>query len=125
MRDAEVIAAADVGASNVGLCLWNGTFRPSSWHPSEDGPGSDIDFQLEARRLMEWRTVCWSWLVGEGIEDPEALDALVALAYDDAPEELWPIAKLSLESHLLELERQGRAACDSGTWRPASRASEP
>lgn len=53
------------------------------------------------------------------------LDALVALAYDDVPEELWPIAKLSLESHLLELERQGRAACDGGTWRPASRASEP
>ncbi len=44
------------------------------------------------------------------------LDALLPLAYDDTITALWPLARLSLESHLLELERQGRAALYAGSW---------
>lgn len=41
---------------------------------------------------------------------PEGADAvsLVAVAYDDTPPHLWPIAKLSLEAHLAKLVREGR-----------------
>jgi ribonuclease/clavin/mitogillin len=49
--------------------------------------------------------------------NPCTLDALVARAYADTPEALWPIAQLSLESHLLELERAGRAAHEGTRWR--------
>lgn len=49
------------------------------------------------------------------------LDELVAVAYDDAPRSIWPLAKLSLESHLIKLEGDGRAeALEDVTkrWRP-------
>lgn len=46
-----------------------------------------------------------------------SLDELVRTAYADTPEALWPIAKLSLEAHLLKLERDGAAARSGGVWR--------
>lgn len=51
---------------------------------------------------------------------PESgLDALLPAAYDDTAPALWPFARLSLESHLLDLERQGRAVrADGGKWVP-------
>ncbi len=48
------------------------------------------------------------------------IDALLPSAYDDTPELLWPLARLSLESHLLELARQGRAEATAAGWRSAS-----
>jgi hypothetical protein len=48
--------------------------------------------------------------------EPADLDALVARAYDDTQEELWRIAKLSLESHLVKLEREGRATRSAAKW---------
>ena len=38
-----------------------------------------------------------------------SLDELVRVAYADTPEALWPIAKMSLEAHLVKLERDGFA----------------
>jgi glyoxylase-like metal-dependent hydrolase (beta-lactamase superfamily II) len=49
-------------------------------------------------------------------EEPADLDALVAEAYDDTPPMIWPIAKLSLESHLIKLEADGRAARSEAGW---------
>ncbi|HHH31639.1 MAG TPA: MBL fold metallo-hydrolase [Polyangiaceae bacterium] len=49
------------------------------------------------------------------------LDALVAIAYDDVPVAIWPLAKLSLHSHLIKLVSEGRAErLDDATlrWRP-------
>jgi hypothetical protein len=46
---------------------------------------------------------------GAGEAGADAI-ALVSVAYDDAPPHLWPLAKLSLESHLEKLEREGRVA---------------
>ncbi len=37
------------------------------------------------------------------------IDELVPVVYADTPQFLWPIAKMSLEAHLLKLERDGRA----------------
>jgi glyoxylase-like metal-dependent hydrolase (beta-lactamase superfamily II) len=48
------------------------------------------------------------------------LDELVPIAYDDTPSFLWPIARLSLEAHLVKLGRDGRAAEAAGRWRPFS-----
>jgi len=49
-----------------------------------------------------------------------ALDALLPVAYADTPVFLWPLAKLSLEAHLLKLEREGRAARASDGWTSAN-----
>jgi hypothetical protein len=45
--------------------------------------------------------------------------ALVPLAYADTTPALWPIAALSLEAHLIKLEREGRAAQAADGWRLA------
>jgi hypothetical protein len=65
-----------------------------------------------AHRLMRERKV----LDALDALGPADLDALVAQAYRDTPEPLWPIAKLSLESHLVKLEREARARREAATW---------
>jgi glyoxylase-like metal-dependent hydrolase (beta-lactamase superfamily II) len=48
---------------------------------------------------------------------PRTLDDLLPLVYDDTPRAIWPIARLSLESHLIKLEREGRARREGDGWR--------
>lgn len=56
-------------------------------------------------------------LAGAGAARPAEL---VPVAYADTPAPLWPLAERSLVSHLMKLERDGRARRDpDGTWRPA------
>jgi glyoxylase-like metal-dependent hydrolase (beta-lactamase superfamily II) len=43
---------------------------------------------------------------------PSSPDQLVRTAYADTPESLWPIARLSLEAHLVKLAREGAARKD-------------
>ncbi|MDH3201487.1 MAG: MBL fold metallo-hydrolase, partial [Myxococcales bacterium] len=43
---------------------------------------------------------------------------LVARAYDDTPEALWPLAVRSLEAHLIKLEREGRITREGDRWAP-------
>ncbi len=47
---------------------------------------------------------------------PGPVGALVPLAYDDAPKAVWPLARLSVEAHLLHLEAQGRAERTATGW---------
>ena len=47
------------------------------------------------------------------------LDDLVAIAYADTPEAIWPIAKLSLEAHLIKLLAEGRARRRDSRWMAA------
>jgi len=49
-----------------------------------------------------------------------SLDALVPVVYADTPPFLWPIARMSLEAHLLKLERDGRAVRSAEGWAAAS-----
>lgn len=65
-----VIAAADIGSSNCGLCTYDGqVFRASSWHAKEKGEqGDKLDYRMEARRLSEWRIYFYAFLIGEKIE---------------------------------------------------------
>jgi endoribonuclease LACTB2 len=44
------------------------------------------------------------------------LDELVRVAYADTPEPLWPLARLSLEAHLIKLERDGVAQRVGPAW---------
>ena len=44
------------------------------------------------------------------------IDALLPRVYDDVRAELLPIARYSLEAHLIKLEREGRARCDGDVW---------
>lgn len=45
------------------------------------------------------------------------LDALVPLVYDDVPADRHQWARLTLQAHLLKLQREGRAAEQNGIWR--------
>lgn len=47
---------------------------------------------------------------------PGPVGALVPIAYDDAPKAIWPLARLSVEAHLLHLEAQGRAERTATGW---------
>jgi glyoxylase-like metal-dependent hydrolase (beta-lactamase superfamily II) len=58
------------------------------------------------------------------------LDELLPRVYDDVRPELLPIARYSLEAHLIKLEREGRATRENGVWSPrggaaASEARQP
>jgi len=44
------------------------------------------------------------------------LEALVPVVYADTPVVAWPIARLSLEAHLLKLEQEGRARKAGEGW---------
>jgi len=46
----------------------------------------------------------------------QTLEELVPVAYDDAPVSMWPIARLSLASHLAKLAEEGRARERDGRW---------
>ncbi|MFO0757996.1 MAG: MBL fold metallo-hydrolase [Byssovorax sp.] len=45
-----------------------------------------------------------------------SLDALVPIAYADTPPAVWPIARMSLEAHLIKLEQDGRARRSDAGW---------
>jgi glyoxylase-like metal-dependent hydrolase (beta-lactamase superfamily II) len=73
-------------------------------------PGAEVFERYVAHRLLRERRV----LDALGSR-PRDLDALLPVAYADTPAAVWPIARLSLEAHLLKLERDGRAVrLDSG-----------
>jgi glyoxylase-like metal-dependent hydrolase (beta-lactamase superfamily II) len=50
------------------------------------------------------------------IEIGQTLEELVPRAYDDTPPAMWPIARLSLASHLAKLEEEGRVLECDGLW---------
>lgn len=45
-----------------------------------------------------------------------SLEKLLPIVYADTPPFLWPIAMLSLEAHLVKLEREGRAVRAADGW---------
>lgn len=65
-------------------------------------------------RLMREKLVATA-LAARG-EAGGSLDDLVATAYADTPQAIWPLAKLSLEAHLIKLEQEGRAARGGAGW---------
>lgn len=48
-----------------------------------------------------------------------SLEALVPVVYADTPPLMWPFARMSLEAHLIKLEREGRARRAGEGWAAA------
>ena len=46
----------------------------------------------------------------------QTLEELVPIAYGDTPVAMWPVARLSLASHLAKLAEEGRAVERDGRW---------
>ncbi|WP_437852828.1 MBL fold metallo-hydrolase [Sorangium sp. So ce363] len=57
---------------------------------------------------------------GEGGASGTSLDALLPVAYADTAPLVWPLARLSLEAHLIKLEREGRVVRREDRWRRAA-----
>lgn len=76
---------------------------PAHGDPIED-PSKLFRAYVAHRLLREAKVRRALEAEGEG-----SLDALVRVAYADTPEALWPIARMSLEAHLVKLEREGLA----------------
>ncbi len=83
------------------------------------------DSAAEIRRLVEHR-LGRERKVAAGLAAcaPTDLGTLVTTVYDDVDPSLHPWAQLSLEAHLIKLEREGRAVRDGGMWH-TSRGLEP
>jgi ribonuclease/clavin/mitogillin len=64
-----------------------------------------------AHRLMREERV----VIAMG-KDGGTLDELVPRAYSDVGPEVYPIARMSLEAHLVKLERDGRVKKTDGRW---------
>ncbi|WP_437951525.1 MBL fold metallo-hydrolase [Sorangium sp. So ce296] len=56
---------------------------------------------------------------GDGGDGGATLEELLPVAYADTAPLLWPLARLSLEAHLIKLEREGRAVRREDRWRRA------
>jgi glyoxylase-like metal-dependent hydrolase (beta-lactamase superfamily II) len=49
-------------------------------------------------------------------EEGASLEALVPVVYADTPVVMWPVARMSLEAHLIKLEAEGRAKRAGEGW---------
>ena len=90
-------------------------YRPRAIAPGHGRVLSDpvavIDGIIAHRARREAKVLAVLDAVGRG-----ALDELLPQVYDDVRPELLPIARYSLEAHLIKLHREGRAAVEGPTW---------
>ncbi|MFO0693521.1 MAG: MBL fold metallo-hydrolase [Polyangiales bacterium] len=75
-------------------------------------PAALLDFYVQHRLMREGKVADALARVAR----PASLEDLVAVAYDDTPEHVWPIAMRSLEAHLVKLEREHRARRSGPLW---------
>ena len=83
-----------------------------------DRPREEITGLIAHREQRERKVVSAMDSLG-----PATLEAILPRVYDDVPGRLHPVAALSLEAHLLKLERDGLAVSESGSWRLAADAA--
>ena len=79
-------------------------------------PQAVLNFYIE-HRLMRERKVLDALQARGKVSRPRHL---VASAYDDTPKALWPLALLSIEAHLIKLEREGSVAKEGECWAPVT-----
>lgn len=87
---------------------------PAHGAPIEE-PRQLFNRYVDHRRMRESKV-----LRAVGLMGAASSRDLLPHAYDDTPTSVWPLAALSLESHLLELERRGRVVHHEGLWQLAS-----
>lgn len=85
--------------------------RIAPGHGAIMGRGKRVLEMLRAHRLARERKVL------DRLTEPATLDALTPAVYDDVPSDRHPWARLTLEAHLIKLEREGKAAETGGLWR--------
>ncbi|MCY4478100.1 MAG: MBL fold metallo-hydrolase [Gammaproteobacteria bacterium] len=83
-----------------------------------DRPREEIRELIAHRERRESKVVWAMDALG-----PATLEAILTRVYDDVPGRLHPVAALSLEAHLLKLERDGLVVSESGSWRLAAGAA--
>lgn len=74
-------------------------------------PIESIDYVIAHRGKREAKVLAVLGSMGRG-----TLDELLPKVYSDVRPELLPIARLSLEAHLIKLVREGRAERDGASW---------
>ena len=79
-----------------------------------DRPREEIRGLIAHRERREEKVVSAMDLLGSA-----QLKTILPRVYDDVPDRLHPVAALSLEAHLLKLEREGRVRRESDCWRLA------
>jgi glyoxylase-like metal-dependent hydrolase (beta-lactamase superfamily II) len=84
---------------------------PGHGHPI-DTPHDEVRRLIAHRLKREQKVVDAVAVTGK----PATLDELVAIAYDDTPQRLHPVAQRSLYAHLLKLERDNRVARQGERW---------
>lgn len=86
-----------------------GVLLPAHGPPIGDGHAKLAEY-IAHRSMREQRVLA-------ALTDvPQTPLQLVAVAYDDTPRPLWPLAERSLRSHLIKLAREQRAICDGERW---------
>ncbi len=98
------------------LALGPARALPAHGAPIDDPPALFRHY-IAHRQQREARVLAALALVA----GPATLEQLVAHAYADTPPAIWPLAKLSLESHLLKLQAEGRAHRTEHGWQPGPR----
>lgn len=83
---------------------------PSHGPPLGDPRGA-LTALIEHRRMRERKV-----LAALGPE-PLPVEALLPVAYDDKPPEVWPLAARAAQAHLEKLAAEGRAVHEDGRWR--------
>jgi ribonuclease/clavin/mitogillin len=78
-----------------------------------DEPTSLFRRYIKHRGMREAKTLAALPAEAQG---GQTLEELVSVAYDDTPMAMWPIARLSLASHLAKLADEGRAVERDGRW---------
>lgn len=90
--------------------LSEGLVLPAHGAPIEEG-AARLRYYVQHRLAREAKVL--AALDAAWIE----LDAIVARAYDDTPQSVWPIAARSALAHLDKLEREERVERDGARWR--------
>ncbi len=84
------------------------TLLPAHGEPLDD-PHAVLDHYVKHRLMREEKIRAANERLQTMLGRAPSLEELLPHAYDDAPVSIWPIARLSLESHLQKLRREGRA----------------
>lgn len=74
-----------------------------------DDPGALFGRYIQHRGMRESKIL---HALAAASPDGDTLDELVSRAYDDTPQNVWVIARLSLAAHLVKLVREGRVRAD-------------
>lgn len=78
-----------------------------------DAPSALFDRYVAHRLAREARVI---EALGRAPARGSRAEDLVPHAYADTPPGIWPIARMSLEAHLVKLEREGRAKRSDDGW---------